>query len=167
MRVPLARKTRPQRRVNRHCARSRPRTSHPRGRCRRGPGCAAGNLAEAHAFLAVTLKETQPLEAFTAAVRARPSLFDVADTSYSSRALDTSGATLEGTATLRAGTTVPISFSRHRIVRRPLEGRQVRVHADRPLEQRVIADRVGPNGYTMAGVAAPVGSPVAAAAGVR
>lgn len=72
---------------------------------------AAGNLAEAHAFFAIPLKETQPLEAFTAAVRARPSLFDVADTSYSSRALDASGATLEGTATLRAGTTVPISFS--------------------------------------------------------
>jgi hypothetical protein len=44
---------------------------------------------------------------------------------------------------------------------------EVRVHAGQPLEPRVIADRVGPNGYTIAGVAAPVGSPMAAAAGVQ
>lgn len=71
----------------------------------------AGDLEKAHGFFSVPLKEAQPLEAFAAAVRARPSLFDVADTSFSSRSIDTAGAKFEGTATLRAGTEVPVSFS--------------------------------------------------------
>lgn len=71
----------------------------------------AGDYASAHDYFSVPLKETQSLEAFTAAAKANPSLFDVKDVSFSNRSIDAaSGATLEGTATLRAGTRVPISF---------------------------------------------------------
>lgn len=73
---------------------------------------AAGDYAKAHGYFSVPLKEAQPLEAFTAAVRARPSLFDVADVSFNNRSIDgQSIAKFEGTATLEAGTKVPVSFS--------------------------------------------------------
>lgn len=73
---------------------------------------AAGDYARAHGHFSVPLKEAQPLEAFSASVKARPSLFDVADTSFTSRSIDEASiAKLEGTATLKAGTTVPVSFS--------------------------------------------------------
>lgn len=72
---------------------------------------AAGDYAKAHQYFSVPLKEAQPLDAFTASVRARPSLFAVEDTSFSNRSIDLSGAKLEGTATLRSGTKVPVSFS--------------------------------------------------------
>ena len=72
---------------------------------------AAGDYARAHGHFSAPLKEAQPLDVFTAAVRSRPSLFDVADTSFSSRSIDTSVAKLEGTVTLKAGTEVPASFS--------------------------------------------------------
>ena len=73
---------------------------------------AAGDYAKAHDSFSVPLKESQPLDAFTARVRATPSMFDVTDISFSGRSIDaSSGATLEGTATLRSGTRVPISFS--------------------------------------------------------
>lgn len=72
---------------------------------------AAGDYEQAHAHFSAPLKEAQPLDTFTAAVRARPTMFDVADTSFTSRSIDMSVAKLEGTVTLRAGTRLPVSFS--------------------------------------------------------
>lgn len=72
---------------------------------------AAGDFATAHGHFSAPLKEAQTLEAFTAAARARPSLFAVASTSFSSRSIEGGVTKLEGTATLVAGTTVPVSFS--------------------------------------------------------
>ena len=73
---------------------------------------AAGDYEKAHGYFSAPLKESQPLEALVAAAKARPSLFAVAETSFTSRSIDGSAiATLEGTATLKAGTTVPVSFS--------------------------------------------------------
>lgn len=71
----------------------------------------AGDYARAHGLFSAPLKEAQPLDAFIAAAKARPSLFDVADTSFTSRSIDTAGARLEGTLTLRSGTTVPAKFT--------------------------------------------------------
>jgi hypothetical protein len=72
---------------------------------------AAGDYARAHGHFSAPLRERQPLDAFTAAVRANPSLFDIADTTFTDRSIDLSGATLSGTVTLRAGTIVPASFT--------------------------------------------------------
>ncbi|MEI6667070.1 MAG: hypothetical protein WCP29_02860 [Acidobacteriota bacterium] len=72
---------------------------------------AAGDYARAHDYFSVPLKESQPLAAFTATVKANPSLFAIASTTFSDRSIDTSGAKLGGTVTLKAGTTVPASFS--------------------------------------------------------
>ena len=71
----------------------------------------AGDYARAHGHFSAPLKEAQPLDAFIAAAKARPSLFDVADTSFTSRSIDTAVARLEGTLTLRSGTTVPAKFT--------------------------------------------------------
>jgi hypothetical protein len=72
---------------------------------------AAGDYGRAHDHFSVPLKERQPLDAFTAAVKATPSLFDIVDTTFTDRSIDLSGAKLAGTVTLRAGTTVPVSFT--------------------------------------------------------
>lgn len=57
------------------------------------------------------MKDAQPLSELEAAAEANPSLFEVVDTTFTSRSIDaTTGAKLEGTATLRAGTRVPMSF---------------------------------------------------------
>jgi len=72
---------------------------------------ASGDYARAHDHFSAPLKDAQPLEAFTAAVRANPSLFDVEDTTFSDRSIDLAGAKLAGTARLRAGTEVPVSFT--------------------------------------------------------
>jgi hypothetical protein len=71
---------------------------------------AAGDYARAHGYFSVPLKESQSLETFTATVKANPSLFAIASTTFSDRSVDTSGAKLAGTVTLKAGTTVPVSF---------------------------------------------------------
>ncbi|MCX6549606.1 MAG: hypothetical protein NTY02_01130 [Acidobacteria bacterium] len=71
----------------------------------------AGDYARAHDAFSAPLKESQPLEAFTAAVKARPSLFSVADLSFTDRSIDLAGAKLAGTATLKSGTQVPVSFT--------------------------------------------------------
>ena len=72
---------------------------------------AKGDFARAHDAFSAPLKDQQSLETFTAAVRANPSLFNVKDLSFSDRSIDTTaGAKLEGTATLAAGTQVPVSF---------------------------------------------------------
>lgn len=62
-------------------------------------------------YFSTPLKESQPLEAFTASVQSTPSLFDIVDTSFTERSIDLAGAKLTGTATLRARTTVPVSFT--------------------------------------------------------
>ena len=72
---------------------------------------AAGDYVGAHALFAVPLQEQQPLDQFTATVKATPSFFEVADSSFSDRSIDTAGAKLAGTLTLKAGTRVPASFS--------------------------------------------------------
>jgi hypothetical protein len=72
---------------------------------------AAGDFARAHDCFSAPLKEAQPLEEFVAAAEANPSLFDVEDTTFTSRSIDAaSGAKLEGTVTLRSGTRLPASF---------------------------------------------------------
>jgi len=72
---------------------------------------AVGDFAKAHNLFAAPLKESQSLEAFTAEVKANPSLFRITDTSFTDRSIDQAGAKLAGTATLEAGTTVPVSFT--------------------------------------------------------
>ena len=56
----------------------------------------AGNLEAAHDCFSAPLKEVQ--------------LFNVADTSFTSRSVDMNGAEFEGTVTLESGTEVPCSF---------------------------------------------------------
>ena len=72
---------------------------------------ASGDYARAHSYFSAPLKEKQSLEAFSEIVRSSPSLFSVTDTTFSERSIDTAGAKLAGTATLKAGTRVPVSFS--------------------------------------------------------
>lgn len=72
---------------------------------------AAGDHERAHGAFSAPLKDAQPLAELVATAEANPSLFDVVDTTFSSRSIDAAtGAKLEGNATLRAGTRVPISF---------------------------------------------------------
>jgi len=71
----------------------------------------AGDYAKAHDAFSAPLKDKQPLDTFTAEVKANPSLFNVKDLSFSDRSIDlTEGAKLGGTATLASGTEVPVSF---------------------------------------------------------
>jgi len=70
-----------------------------------------GDFAAAHAHFAAPLKDTQSLAALEAAARETPSIFKVADLSFSDRSIDMKGATLAGTATLVAGTELPVSFT--------------------------------------------------------
>ena len=72
---------------------------------------AAGDYARAHDAFSAPLKDKQPLDAFTAVVKANPSMFKVKDFSFTDRSIDlTEGARLDGTATLDAGTELPVSF---------------------------------------------------------
>jgi hypothetical protein len=70
-----------------------------------------GDLAAAHAHFSAPLKDEQPLAELQAAAAATPSFYRVADISFSERSIDTSKATLKGTARLQAGTEVPVSFT--------------------------------------------------------
>lgn len=71
---------------------------------------AAGDYATAHDYFSAPLKEAQSLEDFSAAAGANPMLFKVTDTTFTNRSVDMNGAELSGTATLEAGTDVPVSF---------------------------------------------------------
>jgi hypothetical protein len=71
---------------------------------------AAGDYAKAHDYFSAPLKDSQPIDVFTNAVKTNPSLFQVEDTTFSSRSIDGNGAELAGTVKLKAGTTVPASF---------------------------------------------------------
>jgi hypothetical protein len=65
----------------------------------------------AHAHFSAPLKQVQPLETFRASAEANAHLFDVIDTSFSSRSISvTDGAELSGSVTLRSGTKMPASF---------------------------------------------------------
>jgi len=70
-----------------------------------------GDFASAHDYFSAPLKEEQPLSELEAAAAATPSMYRIADVSFSDRAIDTSKATLKGTARLHAGTEVPVSFT--------------------------------------------------------
>ena len=72
---------------------------------------ATGEVERAYEYFSAPLQESQPLEAFRAAVAANPSLFDVIDTTFSDRSADLNGAKLAGTVELRAGTQLPASFT--------------------------------------------------------
>lgn len=69
-----------------------------------------GDYTTAYDHFSGPLKQAQSLEAFTAMVRGNPMLFQVADTTFSERSVDLSGASLSGTVKLRAGTEMPASF---------------------------------------------------------
>ena len=71
---------------------------------------AAGDYPRAHSYFSVPLKQVQPLAEFQAAATARSSFFQVKDTTFSQRSIDTSGAQLSGSVTLTSGTQVPASF---------------------------------------------------------
>jgi hypothetical protein len=71
---------------------------------------AAGDYAKAHSYFSAPLKQVQPLAQFQAAASARSSFFQVKDTTFSERSVNTSGASLSGSVTLTSGTQVPASF---------------------------------------------------------
>jgi hypothetical protein len=71
---------------------------------------AARDYAKAHDYFAAPLKESQPLQQFQNSVETTPSLFAIEDVTFNNRSIDTAGAKLSGTVTLKAGTTVPASF---------------------------------------------------------
>jgi hypothetical protein len=70
----------------------------------------AGNYAKAHDCFSAPLKERQSLQALTDAASAQKSLFAVTGFSLNERSINTGTAKLAGTATLRSGTVVPVSF---------------------------------------------------------
>lgn len=72
---------------------------------------AAGDYTTAHDFFSAPLKEAQPLAEFTASAEANPTLFKIADTTFTERSVDLNGAKLAGTVMLAAGTKVPAEFS--------------------------------------------------------
>ena len=70
----------------------------------------SGDLEAAHDCFSVLLKEVQNLEEFSAIVEGNSELFSVEDTSFTNISMDMEGCEISGTATLSAGTKVPISF---------------------------------------------------------
>jgi hypothetical protein len=71
---------------------------------------AAGNYPAAHAAFSAPLKERQSLQAFAETAAAQKSLFAIADFSFNERSINLETAKLAGTATLKSGTVVPVSF---------------------------------------------------------
>ena len=70
----------------------------------------AGDYERAHGYFSVPLKEVQPLDEFEATVRQNSTLFEVEELSFNSRSRDQAGVRFEGTARLKSGTTIPVSF---------------------------------------------------------
>jgi hypothetical protein len=70
----------------------------------------AGRYEEAHDYFSAPLKETQPLSEFTAAAQQNAMFFQVRETTFNNRSVDTTGAELSGSVTLESGTVVPASF---------------------------------------------------------
>lgn len=71
---------------------------------------AAADYAAAHSYFSAPLKEEQPLEEFTSSARENAQYFDITHTSFSSRSIDTAGAELSGTVTLKDGSKLPATF---------------------------------------------------------
>jgi hypothetical protein len=69
-----------------------------------------GDYEEAHGYFAAPLKEAQPLDQFAASAAANKSFFQITDTTFNNRSVDTSGAQFSGTVTLESGTALPASF---------------------------------------------------------
>jgi len=72
----------------------------------------AGNqeMEAAYDLFSVPLKEAQSFEEFRGLVESKHSLFQVTDTTFSSRNVDLSSASFSGTITIAAGTKIPASF---------------------------------------------------------
>jgi hypothetical protein len=70
----------------------------------------SGDFTTAHGYFSEALKQVQPLEQFTAQASAHQQLFQVQDTTFSSRSVSLEGAELSGTVTLTGGTQLPASF---------------------------------------------------------
>jgi hypothetical protein len=86
---------------------------------------AAGDYAAAHGYFSAPLKHVQPLAAFTSMAKANPEMFAITDTTFSNRSVDTTGAELSGTVTLKSGTELPASF---KLVREKKEWRLIAYH---------------------------------------
>jgi len=71
---------------------------------------AAGDYEAAHAYFSAPLKQEQPYEEFANSARANPQFFEITHTSFSNRSIDTSGAELSGTVTLKNGSKLPVSL---------------------------------------------------------
>jgi hypothetical protein len=69
-----------------------------------------GDWPAAHGHFSAALQGVQPLDQFSAIGAANQHLFQVAETTFNSRSVDTAGAELAGTVTLTAGTELPASF---------------------------------------------------------
>lgn len=72
---------------------------------------ARGDYEAAHAHFSAPLKQVQPLDVFRTMAQENPHLFDVQETTFSTRSVSvTEGAVLAGTLTLRSGTKMPANF---------------------------------------------------------
>lgn len=72
---------------------------------------ARGDYEAAHAHFSAPLKDVQPLDVFRTMAQENPHLFDVQETTFSTRSVSvTDGAVLAGTVTLRSGTKMPANF---------------------------------------------------------
>lgn len=70
----------------------------------------SGDYATAHGYFSAPLQQTQPYDQFAAAAAANSMFFQVTETTFNQRSVDTAGANLSGTVTLEVGTEVPASF---------------------------------------------------------
>ena len=70
----------------------------------------SGNYEAAYEAFSAPLKESQSLADFAAAAAANSTFFQVKDTSFTSRSIDTAGAEFSGTLTLESGTEMPARF---------------------------------------------------------
>jgi hypothetical protein len=69
-----------------------------------------GDYAAAHEHFSAPLQEVQPFDQFAAAAAANSMFFEVTETTFNNRSVDTTGAELSGSVTLATGTVVPASF---------------------------------------------------------
>lgn len=71
---------------------------------------AAGDYVAAHGHFSSPLKAEQPLADFTSSAQENAQYFEITHTSFSSRSVDTAGADLSGTVTLKSGSKLPATF---------------------------------------------------------
>lgn len=72
---------------------------------------AEGDHAGAHDHFSSALKEAQPLEQLTAMATTHRHLFEVTDTTFLQRSIESGRARFEGRATLASGERIPASFT--------------------------------------------------------